>query len=103
MDIQIKKGLLEIGILQLLSTQSMHGYQIMKQLSDYFEVNESGIYALLRRLSSEGYLLITLSNDSLGPVRKVYSISENGKIYLEEQCNELRKVLTALSTLGVKL
>lgn len=103
MDTQIKKGILEIAILQVLSTKSTYGYQLMQELSEYFDVNESGIYAILRRLCEKGYLYITMSEESLGPVRKIYHISNKGIEYLKEQCEELRKVLNVLKVLGVKL
>ena len=50
MDIQLKKGLLEVCVLAVVEWQDSYGYQIMKDLSACVEISESTLYPILRRL-----------------------------------------------------
>lgn len=96
MDAQIKKGILELVILQLLSQKESYGYVLLKEISSKFEVSESGIYAILRRLCSDGYLGITKSIESQGPPRKIYYITKEGRQYLSSQKEELMHMMAVL-------
>ena len=96
MDAQIKKGILELVILQLLSQKESYGYVLLKEISSKFEVSESGIYAILRRLCSDGYLGITKSIESQGPPRKIYCITKEGRQYLSSQKEELMHMMAVL-------
>lgn len=52
---QMKKGVLEMCILHICSESNMYGYEIMKQVTAAFpDISESTIYAVLRRLNSDG-------------------------------------------------
>lgn len=96
MDTQIKKGILELVILQLLSQRETYGYELLKEVSSKFEVSESGIYAILRRLCSDGYLNYTKSQESQGPPRKIYYITNEGRDYLMDQKKELMHIVAML-------
>lgn len=98
MDAQIKKGILELVILQLLSEKESYGYVLLKKISSKFEVSESGIYAILRRLCSDGYLGIHKSQESQGPPRKIYYITNEGRLYLTSQKEELMHIVAVLKT-----
>ena len=83
---QIKKGLLELCILNLLNKQSMYGYQIVKFLRDIpgLIITEGTIYPLLGRLKREGFVIATFQESPSGPVRKTYELSKKGKKRLTE-------------------
>lgn len=83
---QIKKGLLELCILNLLDKQSMYGYQIVKYLRDIpgLVATEGTIYPLLGRLKREGLVTTSFRESPSGPVRKDYELSAEGKKRLRE-------------------
>ena len=92
---QMKKGLLELCILNLLNKQSMHGYQLVKVLRIIpgLVVTEGTIYPLLGRLKKESLVIVTFEESSSGPVRKNYKLSAEGKRRLKEM-NHIWKEMT---------
>lgn len=85
MDSQLKRGILNICILQLLKQEDRYGYDIIKILQGLFpDTDESTIYAILRRLNKGGLTEVYYSEKSLGPQRKYYKIVEKGELYLKE-------------------
>lgn len=79
MDAQIKKGILEMCILHMVSENELYGYDIIQQIHEFFpEVTESTIYAILRRLHRDGAADTFQSAGEKGPVRKYYRITEQG-------------------------
>ena len=83
MDIQLKKGLLEVCVLAVVEWQDSYGYQIMKDLSACVEISESTLYPILRRLEASGYLT-TYSVAHNGRLRKYYRITSLGKRRLSD-------------------
>ena len=82
MDSQLKRGILNICILQLLKQEDRYGYDIIKILQGLFpDTDESTIYAILRRLNKGGLTEVYYSEKSLGPQRKYYKIVEKGKLH----------------------
>jgi len=101
-DTQIKKGVLEICILHLIQDTPTYGYDIMKNIKQYFpEMNESTVYAILRRLHSDGCAEVTLSAESGGPPRKYYHITAAGTALLENSLAAWRRVNDALAQMGL--
>ena len=92
---QMKKGLLELCILNLLDKQSMHGYQLVKVLRSIpsLVVTEGTIYPILGRLKKENLVIVTFEESSTGPVRKNYKLSAEGKRRLKEM-NHIWKEMT---------
>ena len=78
MDIQLKKGLLEVCVLAVIDREDSYGYQIMKDLSACVEMSESTLYPILRRLEAGGYLT-TYSVAHNGRLRKYYRTTAQGK------------------------
>ena len=73
---QMKKGVLELCILHICSEQDRYGYEIMKLVTEAFpEINESTIYAVLRRLHADGCTESYTGSVSGGPQRKYYRIT----------------------------
>ncbi len=83
MDIQLKKGLLDICVLTVLKRGDSYGYQIVKDVSDYVETSESTLYPILKRLEANGSLT-TYSVEHQGRLRKYYQITDNGKEKIKE-------------------
>jgi PadR family transcriptional regulator PadR len=76
-ETKLMKGLLDYKVLQLLSTQPMHGYQIITQIRKSFGVHfgPSTIYPLLGTLEKNGCITSKWNNESKRP-RKVYKLAK---------------------------
>lgn len=96
MDAQLKRGILNICILRLLRDDYMYGYDVVKNLQQYFpETEESTIYAIMRRMYREGLTELCYempSAVSTGRKRKYYKLTEAGKQQLDEYLSELEKI-----------
>lgn len=102
MDAQIKKGVLDMCILHIISKKDMYGYDVMKQMGTLFpEVNDSTFYSILRRLNKEKLTEVYWGKDSNGPPRKYYRITEAGKNALVEDINNWRKLIDIVSSIGI--
>ena len=77
MDIQMKRGLLDVCVLAAIKDEDSYGYQIIKDIKPYVEISESTLYPILRRLESSE-LLTVRSAEHNGRLRKYYSITEKG-------------------------
>ena len=78
MDAQMKRGLLEVCVLSVLSQGDSYGYRIIKDLSACIQVSESTLYPILKRLQSNA-LLQEYSQEHNGRLRKFYRLTEAGR------------------------
>lgn len=92
MDIQLKKGLLEVCVLALLKREDSYGYKITKDVSSCIMISESTLYPILRRLENSHCLTIT-SKEHNGRLRKYYKITKEGKNRIDEFLSEWQQVL----------
>ncbi len=77
MDIQLKRGLLDVAVLAAIKDSDSYGYQIIKDIKPYVEISESTLYPILRRL--EAAKMLTVRNaEHNGRLRKYYRITANG-------------------------
>lgn len=88
MNIQFKKGVLELCVLVLLDKKDCYGYELVEQISNHINISEGTIYPLLRRLQKEGYFTTYLKESSEGPPRKYYQLTDVGKETKEELLEE---------------
>ena len=77
MDVQMKRGLLDVCVLTAIKDQPSYGYQIIKDIKPFVEISESTLYPILRRLES-AELLTVQSAEHNGRLRKYYHITERG-------------------------
>ena len=87
MDIQMKRGLLEVAMLAAIKTEDSYGYRIIKDVSPFVEISESTLYPILRRLEA-GELLTVRSAEHNGRLRKYYKITDAGRARLAEFTQE---------------
>lgn len=92
MDVQIKRGLLEVCVLAALSRGDSYGYQIIKDIEPYISISESTLYPILRRLE-EGKHLTVYSVAHNGRLRKYYKITDSGRERLEDFSSEWKEIL----------
>lgn len=79
MNIQYKKGVVELCVLSLLKKKDCYGYEISDYLSRHIDISEGTVYPILRKLKADGMLTTYLQEESGGPPRKYYSLTELGK------------------------
>jgi len=99
MNVQFKKGVLELCVLMLLEKQDFYGYELVQKISEQIEISEGSVYPLLRRLTSEGYFTTYLKESNEGPSRKYYRLTEQGKSYSRELLEEWESFTKAVERL----
>ena len=82
MDIQLKRGLLDVCVLAAIKTEDSYGYQIIKDMKPYVAISESTLYPILRRLESSQLLTVRTAEHN-GRLRKYYHITPQGLQRLE--------------------
>lgn len=93
MDIQLKRGLLDVCVLAAIKNEDSYGYKIIKDMKPYVELSESTLYTILKRLEASGMLIVrTAVHD--GRLRKYYHITRNGLDRIEEFKNEWKELLS---------
>ena len=104
MNVQFKKGVLELCVLVLLDKQDRYGYELVRNISNRIEISEGSVYPLLRRLTKEEYFTTYLQESSEGPSRKYYTLTDKGRTYLYqllEEWNEFSQGVNQLIKEGV--
>jgi len=86
LNIQYKKGVLELCVLSLLYKQDRYGYDVSEYLSQHIDISDGTVYPILRKLKSDGLVTTYLSETSGGPPRKYYKLTTLGrKQYLTDK------------------
>ncbi len=83
MDIQLKKGVLDLCVLSRLSIQDAYGYDIYQTIDHVLGISESTIYPILRRMVKEELVTTYLRESSGGPPRKYFRITKKGLKHCE--------------------
>jgi PadR family transcriptional regulator PadR len=83
LDVQMRRGLLDVSVLSVLSRGDSYGYKIIKDMTRCIEVSESTLYPILRRLEAAGSLTV-YSVEHNGRLRKMYSITDAGREQIDE-------------------
>jgi len=92
MDIQLKRGLLEVCVLTALHKGDSYGYQLVKDVSRVIEISESTLYPILKRLETGG-LVEVYSVEHNSRLRKYYCITEGGRQRIREFLQEWQSVM----------
>lgn len=79
MNAQYKKGVLELCVLSLLKWHDRYGYEISEYLSKHIDIADGTVYPILRKLKSDGLVTTYLQEESGGPPRKYYSLTQLGR------------------------
>ena len=83
MDIQLKRGLLDVCVLAAIKNEASYGYQIIKDIKPYVEISESTLYPILRRLEGSKHLTVQTAEHN-GRLRKYYHITPLGLRRIED-------------------
>ena len=92
MDIQLKRGLLDVCVLRAIKDEPSYGYKIIKDIKPYIEMTESTLYTILKRLETSNMLVVKTSEHD-GRLRKYYHITDQGVKRIEDFKNEWNEIL----------
>ena len=93
MDIQLKRGLLDVCVLAAIKDEDSYGYKIIKDMKPYIDLSESTLYTILKRLESANMLTVrTVEHD--GRLRKYYRITKDGIKRIDDFKAEWKEILS---------
>ena len=92
MDVQMKRGLLDVCVLSAIKSDDSYGYKIIKDLKPYIDLSESTLYTILKRLEAASMLTVRTAEHG-GRLRKYYHITDVGVARIKEFKNEWQEML----------
>ena len=92
MDIQLKRGLLDVCVLSAIKNEESYGYKIIKDMKPYMEMSESTLYTILKRLETAELLTVRTAEHD-GRLRKYYRITKAGAERLEDFKNDWKEIV----------
>lgn len=94
---QMRKGILEYCILQILEKKEAYPSDILEELKDAkLIIVEGTLYPLLTRLKNAGFLSYRWEESTSGPPRKYYQLTPDGKLFLNELCKTWKDLSNAV-------
>ena len=93
MDIQLKRGLLDVCVLAAIKSEDSYGYKIIKDLKPCVVLSESTLYTILKRLESAQLLTVRTAEHG-GRLRKYYRITELGRKRIAEFTEDWKEILS---------
>lgn len=93
MDVQLRRGLLEVCVLAAVQRHDSYGYQIVREIEPYVEISESTLYPILRRLEA-AQMLTVYSVEHNGRLRKYYRITDQGRERLADFEEEWKEIMS---------
>lgn len=92
MDIQLKRGLLDVCVLAAIKNEDSYGYKIIKDMKPYLVLSESTLYTILKRLETANMLTVYTAEHG-GRIRKYYRITNEGLKRIEDFKEEWQEIL----------
>ena len=93
MDIQMKRGLLDVCVLAAIKDDESYGYRIIKDIKPYLDISESTLYPILRRLEAAELLTVRTAEHD-GRLRKYYKITKQGLKRIEAFKEEWKEIMS---------
>jgi PadR family transcriptional regulator PadR len=102
---QLRKGVLELCILNSLSGRRRYGYEIVRTLSEVesLVVREGTIYPILNRFKREALVRTTIEESPDGPARKYYELTDKGRKQLRWMNEQWEQLLRGIQNLRKEL
>jgi PadR family transcriptional regulator PadR len=98
-QIQLKKGALELCVLALLARRESYAYEIASTLANGVDMGEGTIYPLMRRMQGDGLVDTRLAESNSGPSRKYYRLTPAGRAAFETHKRDWRAFVGAVNAL----
>ena len=92
MDVQLKRGLLDVCVLAAIKNEDSYGYKIIKDMKPYIALSESTLYTILKRLEAADMLTVQTMEHG-GRLRKYYRITATGLHRIADFKNEWEKIM----------
>ena len=93
MDVQLKRGLLDVCVLAAIKSEDSYGYKIIKDMKPYIELSESTLYTILKRLETANMLTVRTA-EHCGRPRKYYRITDEGLKRIEDFKDEWKEIMS---------
>lgn len=93
MDVQLKRGLLDVCVLAAIKDEDSYGYKIIKDMKPYVELSESTLYTILKRLET-AHMLTVRTAEHGGRLRKYYRITDVGLKRIAEFQDEWKEIMS---------
>ena len=93
MDVQMKRGLLDVCVLAAIKDEDSYGYKIIKDMKPYMDMSESTLYTILKRLETADMLTVRTAEHG-GRLRKYYRITDVGLRRIEDFREEWREIMS---------
>ena len=93
MDVQLKRGMLDVCVLAAIKNEDSYGYKIIKDMNPYIELSESTLYTILKRLEAANMLTV-YSAEHGGRLRKYYHITDEGIKRIKDFKDEWNEILS---------
>ena len=93
MDIQLKRGILDVCVLAAIKDDDSYGYKIIKDVKPYVDLSESTLYTILKRLEAGGMLTVKNAEHN-GRLRKYYHITKRGTDRIEEFKTDWQEIMS---------
>ena len=93
MDVQLKRGILDVCVLAAIKDEDSYGYKIIKDMKPYIELSESTLYTILKRLENANMLTVRTAEHG-GRLRKYYHITKEGHNRIEEFKKEWKEMMS---------
>jgi len=97
LQVQLKKGVLELCVLALLAQRDSYAYELASRLAQTVGMGEGTIYPLMRRLQADGLVTTYLVESASGPSRKYYQLTAAGRDAYASQKSEWQDFVTSIS------
>ena len=98
---QLRKGALELAVLNALNGDRLYGYDIVRILRGYegLMIGDGTVYPILSRLKADGLVRATIEDSPDGPPRKYYELTRNGRAALEEMNGAWASLVSSVEAL----
>lgn len=86
------RGYNDTILLALLLHRDGYGYELSREIQTRtggaYPIKETTLYSAINRLQKNGYISAYQGTESLGKPRTYYTITDQGRIYYKEKCEE---------------
>jgi PadR family transcriptional regulator PadR len=99
MNIQFKKGVLELCVMAVICRRDYYGYELVQVISKNIDIAEGTVYPILRRLTKDGYFDTYIQESTEGPARRYYRVTEKGRGYRDSLLLDWNKFIQGVSAI----
>ena len=93
MDVQLKRGILDVCVLAAIKNEDSYGYKIIKDMKPYLDLSESTLYTILKRLETAQMLTVRTTEHG-GRLRKYYHITDEGLRRIDDFKEEWKELMS---------